>query len=416
PFNTSENEGAICITADGKSIYFTACGRSNGFGSCDIYESHLKSGQWTSPKNLGESVNSGYWESQPAISPDGKRLFFVSNRPGGFGKRDIWFVEKEADGNWSSPYNCGENINTKQDEMSPFMHWDNRHFYFATRGRFSLGGYDLYLSENQIEKSRFSKPKHLPFPFNSPFDDNSLVVEHDGKTAYFISEQVRDSSLSHDVFSCSLPKEFQSKEVQFLSADIVDAHNKNIVENADVLIKTLATNETVYEGIATYGHFYACLDPNEAYAVFISKPKYMYYSAYVPKPENPKKLWQAKFELQALNIGEKMPLNALFFAFDSDELLPSSQPELEALIDLLETNPNLQIKLIGHTDDLGEADYNLNLSTKRAQAIKNALLNFGVNPERILTEGKGETAPLVENKSDENRAKNRRTELKIIAL
>lgn len=415
PFNTSLNEGAICMTADGKTIYYTACGRADSYGSCDIYKSDFVNNRWTAPVNLGPEVNGKSWESQPSISPDGKRLYFVSNRDGGFGHRDIWFSEKDKNGHWSYPSNCGSNINTSADEMSPFIHWDNTHFYFASKGHAGIGGYDLFLSEHQPENKRFTKPKNLQFPINTPLDDNGLVIEQNGKSAYYISEQIRDSILNHDIYSVELVPEFRSDKTNYLFAHVVD-HISGKPIDAQIEIKRLSDLHTVYKEPTAYGRFFVCLDSDEDYAVFIEKNGYLYFSEHLEQPKEESKKWEETFRLNPLEVGSIVQLKNMFFKFDSDELIETSKPEISRIVTLLKQNKALKVAIIGHTDDLGKETYNLNLSKNRANTIKLALTKQGIPANRVTTIGKGEEAPLVPNTSEENRAQNRRTELKILEL
>lgn len=415
PFNTALNEGAICMTADGKTIYYTACGRADSYGSCDIYKSDFVNGRWTMPENLGEQINSKSWESQPSISPDGKRLYFVSNRDGGFGHRDIWFSTKDENGEWSYPSNCGGNINTASDEMSPFIHWDNTHFYFASKGHPGIGGYDLFISEHIEDEMRFTKPVNLQFPINTPLDDNGLVIEQNGKSAYYISEQIRDSILNHDIFSVELIPEFRSDNMHYLFADVVD-HISGKPIDAHIEIKRLSDLHTVYNGQTAYGRFFACLESEEDYAVFIEKQGYLYFSEHLEKPKEESKKWEETFRLKPIEVGSVIELKNMFFKFDSDELIETSEPELKKILTLLNQNKTIKVAIVGHTDDLGNDTYNLTLSKNRANKVKLALEKQGIPSNRITTIGKGESEPLLPNTSEENRAKNRRTELKILDI
>ena len=131
--NTLGNEGAQCLAPNGKVLFFTACDREDGFGRCDIYISFKRNGQWAEARNIGPSINSKYWESQPTISPDGRELYFVSNRPGGYGDMDIWKSVLTEQGTFSEPVNLGSTINTRYDEMSPFIHTDNQSLYLPLK-------------------------------------------------------------------------------------------------------------------------------------------------------------------------------------------------------------------------------------------------------------------------------------------
>ncbi|MGB1294889.1 MAG: OmpA family protein [Flavobacteriales bacterium] len=415
PFNTPENEGAICITADGKTIIYTACGRTDSYGSCDLYQSDFVNGNWTEPVNMGEQINSKFWESQPSISSDGKRLYFVSNRSGGLGNRDIWFCEKDEHGEWSYPTNCGANVNTAYDEMSPFIHWDNKHFYFASKGHPGIGGYDLFVNQHLVEDKRFTKPKNLQFPINTPLDNNGLVIEQNGYSAYYISEQIRDSILNHDIYAVELSPEFRSDTVHFLNAVIVDDKTNKPVD-AEVEIIRKRDAEVIYKQHTKYGRFFTCLKQSEDYSVFINKTGYLHFSEFLAPPKLSVKKWNKAFRLKPLGVGEHIVLKNIFFKFDSDEMVESSKSELSKIEELLNENPKMQIAVVGHTDNKGDDAYNLKLSKKRSVAIKQHLISRGIHASRIVTIGKGENEPIVKNNTDSNRAINRRTELQILKL
>lgn len=414
PFNTPENEGAICMTADGKTIYYTACGRTDSYGSCDIYKSDFVNNKWSRPQNMGEEINSSAWESQPSISPDGNRLYFVSNRKGGLGNRDIWFVQKNKNNEWSYPINCGENINTSSDEMSPFIHWDNKSFYFASKGHKGIGGYDLFKSEHKVENKRFTSPINLQFPINTPLDDNGLVIEQNGRSAYYISEVIQDSNINNNIFSVDLIPELRGENTNYLFAEIRNDENGQTID-AHIEIQRLSDQKTVFNAESAYGRFFVCLEAEEDYAVFIRKQGYLYYSEHLKSPKTTKK-WKEVFSLKPIQVGSTIELKNMFFEFDSDRIITASHPEIEGISKLLHRNKNLKIAIIGHTDNQGTEYYNNSLSLKRSNRIKEELIKKGISSSRIQTQGKGESEPLVPNNSEENKAKNRRTELKIIGL
>ena len=142
---TSEyNEGTCSVSADGRTLVFTSCMRKDGFGSCDLYITHKKGNSWATPKNIGRPINSSAWDSQPALSDDGRTLYYVSNRKGGLGKRDIWVTHFSDETGWSNPRNLGESINTKEDDISPFIHVNGESLYFASNGRTGFGREDFF--------------------------------------------------------------------------------------------------------------------------------------------------------------------------------------------------------------------------------------------------------------------------------
>ncbi|MEA3317799.1 MAG: tetratricopeptide repeat protein, partial [Bacteroidota bacterium] len=204
--NSDKNEGAQTISVDGRKIYYTACSRSDGKGSCDIYSCTKVNGKWQEPVNIDSPINTERWEAQPSISSDGKTLYFVSSRTKGKGKKDIWLSEKLPNGKWSKPRNLGDSINTSGNEISPFIHPDNKTLYFTSNGLIGMGGYDIFKSEKKNDGS-WTKPVNLGYPINTQFDENGLIVNAKGERAFFSSD--RFSEMGMDIFEFELYKEAQ---------------------------------------------------------------------------------------------------------------------------------------------------------------------------------------------------------------
>jgi outer membrane protein OmpA-like peptidoglycan-associated protein len=229
--NTFGNEGAQCLSSDGKILFFTACDREDGYGRCDIYVSFLEPQGWSPAQNIGPSINSEHWESQPSISPDGQELYFVSNRPGGQGKMDIWKSTLTASGSFGSPVNLGRTINTPFDEMSPFVHMDNQTLYFASKGHPGMGDFDLFLSRRANAVEAWEKPENLGYPINTYEVENSLIVASDGQTAYFASD--KSGYGQEDIFWFELPLSAQPNQVEGLELEIIsqESGSEIILEN-----------------------------------------------------------------------------------------------------------------------------------------------------------------------------------------
>lgn len=219
PLNSDNNEGAACISQDGRIMILTICEREDGFGRCDLYRSYQHDGKWSRPRNLGRTVNGASWESQPSLSIDGKTLYFVSTRPGGYGGYDIWKTTLR-DGHWTQPVNLGPSINTPGDEKSPFIAFDNKTFYFSSNGHMGMGGMDLFVAE-RIDDTAWSRPKNLGYPINTLRDESSLIVSPDGSTAIFSSDQYGGIGLL-DLYSFSLPEELRPQPVEYVD-EIVEA-------------------------------------------------------------------------------------------------------------------------------------------------------------------------------------------------
>lgn len=212
PLNSDENEGAGCISQDGRILYFTACNRPDGAGRCDLYISYRKNGGWSTPQNLGPAVNTSGYETQPCLSIDGQTLYFVSDRSGGQGGLDIW-RSTLVEGRWSKPVNLGPGINTAGDEKSPFISFDNQSLYFASNGLVGMGGLDLFVCRRTAD-TLWSQPQNLGYPINTSGDESSLIVSPDGRTAIFSSDQYGGAG-GLDLYCFDLPVEMQAQAVEY---------------------------------------------------------------------------------------------------------------------------------------------------------------------------------------------------------
>jgi len=209
--NTPAQEGALSITPDGRFILFAGCQWPDGYGSCDIYAAGSAAGAFLEPTNLGAPVNTAAWESQPSFSSDGRTLFFASNRKDGYGKSDIWTSTLLDDGKWSQPQNLGATINTFGSEMSPFIHPDGRTLYFASDRHPGMGGVDLFMSRMD-DNNVWSEPVNLGFPINTAGDEINIIVNTRGDKAYISSER-NDGFGGHDIFVFELYDEIRPMPV-----------------------------------------------------------------------------------------------------------------------------------------------------------------------------------------------------------
>ena len=414
PINTLKNEGAQCITADGKTLYFTACSRNDSYGRCDIYQSDFVNEKWTNPVNLGPNINTESWESQPAISSDGRQLFFVSNRPGGRGGKDIWVSYKNANGVWMEAKNIGDKINTSKDDISPFLHWDNQTLYFASKGFIGMGGFDVFVSRLN-GSGDWGEATNIGYPINSPSDENSLIVAKDGRTAYFASSFFNEDRNDLDLYTFDLPQESRSLEVAYIQGLITDSKTNNPIK-ADIELVNLKSGKSYKSSESDLdGNYMLCLPSDAEYALTVNKKKYLFYSENI-KLEHEGSILVKNFKLQPLEVGEQVRLDNIFFELNSSNLKDESLVELNKIIKFMASNPFLVIEIGGHTDNSGSKAYNLNLSDDRARSVKDALVQRGIPSDRIQTKGYGMSVPLNTNSSEQERALNRRTELKIIAL
>ncbi len=410
------NEGTCTISADGRTLVFTSCMRKDGFGSCDLYLTKKLGNAWATPKNMGPRINSKAWDSQPALSADGRTLYYVSNRKGGIGKRDIWLAHFSDVGGWSNPTNLGRAINTTEDDISPFIHVNGQTLYFATNGRAGFGGFDIYFSEKSIEKKMWSKPQNFGFPINTHNDELAMFITADGAHGYY-SHEVIGSNIESKLYQIDIPDEISIEyRSSFISGIISDSLTKEPLQ-ANIVLYNLNSNlpaSEIKSDILT-GEYLMVLTEGASYALFINAPNYLFKS-YHFNLESDIGMGgiSADIVLKPLKFGEKTTLNNVLFEHDSYALTKKSKSALIYVTDYLINHPDLNIEIAGFTDSVGTDKYNLILSENRAESVYNYLVTNGVDYERIAYHGYGSAYPIATNTNVFGRAKNRRIELIIL--
>ncbi|PCJ67241.1 MAG: hypothetical protein COA58_02685 [Bacteroidetes bacterium] len=413
PINTVENEGAFSISADGHYIFFTSCSRSGGQGQCDIWLTIDKNGRWSEPMNLQKPVNTKYWESQPSIASNGKVLYFTSDRPGGFGGTDIWMA-KFGESGWEEPENLGADINTSKDEQFPFIHSDNTTMYFSSEGHPGMGKSDLFITHLRPDGT-WETPKNLGYPINTTGYDWNMVVTRDGSTAYYSSDNMPDGKGGLDIYTFQLPEDLQAQRVSYVSGIVRDAQTKKPL-NSNILLTPILGGETM----STYsdrsdGKFLVPLKADIQYALTIDKKGYLYHSEFFDMPNVPSdQPFQLEIFLQKVEVGKTVILNNLFFDTDMYDLKKESTAELNKLETFLKDNPEIRIEIGGHTDNVGSSPHNQTLSESRAKAVLDYLVSNGIDITRLVHKGYGDANPIATNATDKGRAKNRRTEFKVL--
>lgn len=411
PINTDSNEGAICISPDGKYMFFTACGRPGGMGDCDIYMAEKEGGRWGAPINLRAPVNTNSFESQPSFSSDGRTLYFVSSRPGGLGNTDIWSSQMQDTGTWSQPVNLGDKVNTPSTEFSPFIHPDDQTLYFTSDGHPGMGSQDFFYSRKDAQ-GKWQSPSNLGYPINTGSEERSLTVSASGKLAYYSSAKENDGEGKLDLYEFELYKEAKPKPVSYVKGRVFDNNSKNPISSTFELID-LKTSEVIVseKSDKVNGEFLVCLPAGRNYALNVSKPGYLFYSetfslknaSDVDKPLN------MDIPLSPIKEGQSVTLRNLFFDVDSYSLKDESKAELQKLEQFLKANPKLKIEVAGHTDNTGDKSKNIILSQNRAKAVYDYLLSNGIPADRLSYKGFGDAQPLASNTTEEGKAKNRRT-------
>lgn len=413
PLNTRQNEGAQSLSSDGRYMYFTACDRPNGMGSCDIYFSYTSDGKWSDPANLRSPVNSKSWESQPSISADGQTLFFSSNRPGGLGGKDLWMSRLNENKTWSDPINLGNLINSEGDEMSPFIHFDGKTLFFSSDGKKGMGGFDIYRTTLE-DDSIWSEPTNLGYPINTYNDETGLVISSDGARAYFSS--VREIKNGKDIFFFELYESARPTPVSYFKGKVYDRETGKQITADYELINLTDGNVSLKNSTDKSGNFLVCIPTGFNYGLNVSKPGYLFYSeSFLLEGEHSiSEPFLKNVNLSPIKVGEKMQLSNIFYEVDSWELKKESINELKNLVRLLELNNEIIIEIGGYTDNTGSDEYNISLSEKRALSVVDYLVEQGIPSSRLRHKGYGNADPLGDNITLEGRSLNRRTEVKVV--
>lgn len=417
PINTAENEGAPSFSADGKWVYYTYCNSQATEGGCDIYYAQKIDNYWLNPKNVSPVINTRYWESHPCISQDGKTLYFVSNRPGGKGGADIWFSVKDpVTQKWSEPQNLGEPINTPGNEYSPFLHADDQTLYFSSDYHPGMGGYDLFLSRKNAN-NQWSEPQNLGYPINTSKDEVNIFVNTTGNKAYINSDRPGGRG-KNDIYVFELPQNIQPNLATYVKGKVYDSKTQQHLV-AEILFIDLQTADTIrrVHTDPSSGDYLLTLPANKAYAAIVKKPAYLLFSQHFDLSNlKPNEHFLLDIPLQPIEKQVPIVLKNIFFDFNQATLKPESFIELNQLLKFLQDNPQLIIEIGGHTDDVGSDEYNLNLSQKRADAVKDYLVQKGISENRLVAKGYGKSKPIASNATEEGRAQNRRTEFMIIGM
>ena len=412
--NTTWNEGAQNISQDGQWLVFTGCNRPEGFGSCDLYISYLTPQGWSEAQNLGGRINSDQWESQPCLSPDKKDLYFTSSRLGGYGGKDIYVSHMQPNGRWGEPENLGPSVNTSGDEQCPFIHADNQTLYFTSNFWPGYGDDDLFYTK-KLPDGKWSEPVNLGYPINTIYKDGTLFIAADGKTAYYASEKA-DSRGGMDIYSFELREDIRPKKTLWVKGQVFDKKTTkglpSTVELTDLSTKELISKVQTDES----GNYLVTLPVGKDYAFNVNRKGYLFYSDnFLLAQRSPDSTYEKNIALQPIEVNATIILKNIFFDVNKFDLKPESQAELDDVVKLLNDNPTIKIEISGYTDDVGKPNDNLLLSNNRAKAVVNYLISKGIAVQRLTSKGYGETQPIADNKTEEGRAMNRRTEMKVVS-
>lgn len=407
--NTTFNEGAHAVSADGSMIAFTSCGRLDGLGACDLYFWQRKDGKWLRPVNAG-GINTKGWDGHPALTSDGRGLYFSSDRPGGAGGRDIWYTERHGD-RWTRPINL-EGINTPGNEESPFLYFDNRTLYFMSDGHPGMGDFDIFSSTKT--GWTWSKPKNLGYPINTIGKEGALTIHPNREYAYFTSDRKTGQD---DIYRFKLDSSLLPPLVSNLQGVVTDASTGAPIIADIVVYDPLDSLDQLHYTTDIEGKFSTVIVHGRPYGIHVVAQGYAFYSDQVMVPDTlPYGQYLVKVPLTSLKrdvetkASSPIVLRNIEFESGSAKLLSSSTQELNLLHTLLTENPDIHIDIHGHTDNVGEEADNQILSEARARAVYDWLITKGIAASRLSFKGFGETRPIDTNETAEGRQQNRRTE------
>lgn len=430
-----ENVGNATFTPDGNKMYYTSCKPNwKGIMVCAIYMTEKVNGEWTEPVKLNKTINNpNYTSTQPAVCIDPVKgneiVYFVSNRPKGKGGLDIWsFVYDKKKKIYKAPKNAGVKINTAKDEMTPFFDNDTRSLYFSSEGWGGLGGLDIYKVIGDGRK--WTNPENLGEPVNSGADDIYYTISKNREEGFLVSNRkggvaLKNATCCDDIYSHkqtsyihlfaagNVKELFANHSSANLDSALVDIYVVDKKYEEPVLIKTVMVDKE--------GNYKTSIEAGQDYKLVAKKAGYLNANAEIStKNETQDKTIENKFLLSKLP-NHAIALENINYEFDRADLMKSSTITIDTtVLKIMTLNPDLIVEISSHTDNKGSDEYNMKLSQKRAESVVNYLISKGIARERLQAKGYGETMPVAPNKNKdgsdnpEGRAKNRRTEFKII--
>jgi outer membrane protein OmpA-like peptidoglycan-associated protein len=436
--NSSFHDASVSLSPNGIEMFVYS--DENGG---DIYETDLQAdGTWSNPKRMNGFINSPYLENSAAISADDKKLFFVSDRPDGYGGTDIYVALRNKRGEWMEVLNLGPTINTPRDEEDVFASANGQHLYFSSNGHAGMGDLDIYRSEFDSATMKWSEPLNLGYPINSVENDIYFVMTGDEKYAY-ISSMRAESKGEQDIYKVDLTnwkpvsrERLERKEIEAVH-EIVNA---SILSAAVPVVKEVeATAWRIHvreENQQTPLDARVWLVNEEKQEIELPRTGEGDYQSLIKQSTN------AKFQLRAEAVGfepymstiqlsgpvgssvfeetiflkkkSASPLSSLSLFYESNQITPQNQSTLDLVVALMKENKDLTIRISGHTDSNGEEAYNSFLSNRRAEESKKYLINAGISSSRIQLAAFGESKPLANNATIAGRKFNRRTEIEFV--
>jgi len=407
--NTQYNEGSAIMTKDGKTMFFVRCDSPGGYGSCDIYMAvQTPTGSWSNVVNLGAGINSVAWDSQPALSHTEDTLYFASNRNGGFGLSDLYYSVKQKDGIWTRAFNLGPVVNTRDNEVSPFIHPHFNILYFSSNGQLlSFGDFDIY--KTYKKRGQWIEPLNVGPLVNGKGSEYYFSIDGQSKNLYYARSEENDLK-NLDLYSFPLPMEAQPLSTSMFAGSLTDSAG-NPMKGIVSVIDLDNGIEVFPKNIRDDGSFDFNLIKNNNYLLVIQGDEFFRIE------KNFYLKGDTTIDTQAKSFKkQKIRFTMIEFDDNSSNILDAMHGDLNNILNFLVDHPNFGLRISGHTDRKGNSSANKKLSQDRADAIKSYLTKSGfVEETRIEPIGFGDSKPIIsDEKTEADRQLNRRVEFELL--
>lgn len=405
--NTPFNEGSACLSRNGKTLYFSRCESPDGLGNCDLYVAEmLPDSTWSKIRNLGVNVNSVSWDSHPSLSHGEDTLYFASDRIGGFGLSDIYFTFRKNNGTWAPAQNLGPVINTRNNDVSPFYHPIHDVLYFSSNGQlYNFGEFDIYKSFKN-EKA-WSEPINIGPLVNGKGSEFYFTIDSKSQDLFYARSASRDLN-KLDLYSFPLPMEGQPMASVSIKGSLVDSLTGKPFTGIVSIIDVDEGLEVAPKFLKPDGSFEFDLINNRNYLLVIQGDEFFRIEEmfYLDGP--------TRLDRVTEPIASRVKFASIEFDNGASELKTEMYGDLNKIVNFMYDNPDFKLQISGHTDSFGAEEFNLKLSQERAQTIRDYIVEFGgIYPERVESEGYGSSQPIVEEKTEDDKALNRRVEFVI---
>lgn len=413
--NTNQNEGAGFLASDNSRFFFARQSNLNR-NECAIYFSRLFNGQWLIAQKMTDKVNlDGYRSTDPFLSPDGSILYYASDRPGGYGKMDLWYEYVDEEGRtYGLPINMGPLFNTPEDEVSPFFHEGTSTLYFSSDGQAGFGGLDIFKSSLNKDDSTWSAPKNLGQPINSIKDDRYFILDASQQHGYLTSDRKECSGGACN----SLYAVTKEKNVFDIKGTIYDSETNAPIANATITFKDIRSDwEPFSITTDTNGNYFYDLKEGVELYMKATKSNFLGDAGTVfTIGLTESKHFERDFFLTPISSGN---INFPNVEYDMEMVLlrPAAAKVLDNMVELLKLNNDFKISIESHTDaaERGLDKNNIQLSEQRSKLCYDYLVSKGIAADRLLMKGYGNTRPLVANpKTEDERQQNRRTSFSLV--